>query len=94
MPTTAVALALLTTPMLTPTPLPGPLPQPSSCSLPAAVAELAADVFARGSEPGQPAITDPGGPFLRQQAQLQKQLQPRFGDLSVPAQVDRQLGRR
>jgi hypothetical protein len=94
MPTTAAALALLTTPLLSPSPLPGPLPQPGPCPLPAAVAELAADVFARGSEPGLPALTDPGGPFRRQQTELQNQLQGRFGDLAVPAQIDRQLGRR
>jgi|GEM_PF-4930391 len=84
MPAPAVALALLTT----------PLPEPDPCPVAPAVAAVAADIFGRGIEPRQVGITDPGGPFQREQVALQSHLADRFGDLAAAGQVDRQLGKR
>jgi hypothetical protein len=84
MPAPMVALALLTT----------PLPEPTECAAAPVLAAVAADVFGRGPSPRLVGLTDPGGPFQREQAELQERLESRFGDMNAVQQVDRQLGKR
>lgn len=102
MPAPAVALALLSTP---PTLAPQPpaaeplehtasLTAPVACPLSSDLAAVAAGLFGRGPHPQQVGLTDPGSPLQREQAELQTHLAPRFGDLAIDAQLDRQLGRR
>ena len=55
-PTTALALALLTT----------PLPKPVSCRVVPAVSSVAAGVFGRGMAPRMVGLEDPGGPLQQQ----------------------------
>ena len=84
MPTTALALALLTT----------PLPEPSSGPVMVKAASVAAGVFGRGVTPQLVGLNDPGGPFQQQLWDQNQRLSDRFGDSLALEQLDRQLGRR
>lgn len=84
MPTTALALALLTT----------PLPEPVSCPVVPAVSSVAAGVFGRGLAPQMVGLKDPGGPLQQQRWDQSQRMSDRFGDALALEQVDRQLGRR
>ena len=84
MPTTALAPALLTT----------PLPEPVSCPVVTAASSVAAGVFGRGMASRWVGLEDPGGPLQRQLWEQNQIVSDRFGDRLALEQVDRQLGRR
>ena len=84
MPTAALALSLLTT----------PLPEPASCPVAWVASDVAAGVFGRGLTPQMVGLTDLGGPLQQQRWDQAQRMSDRFGDTLALEQLDRQLGRR